>query len=132
MATTIIFDFDGVIHKYRNGWRDGSIYDEPNMEVVNTILKLIEVGHPVCIVSTREPIQICNWWNNHKFGIEAMPVYNTTFYNKLSFVGVSNTKIAGSVYIDDRAICFNPNTEHKTSEDLLTSILSFIPWQKDS
>ena len=45
MGKTIVFDFDGVIHKYSKGWQDGSIYDEPTPGVSAVIEKLHNKGY---------------------------------------------------------------------------------------
>jgi hypothetical protein len=53
---TIAFDFDGVIHKYRKGWQDGSVYDSLNFRILYLIETLIHKGHNVLICSTRNPL----------------------------------------------------------------------------
>lgn len=127
MSKTIAFDFDGVIHKYSKGWQDGSIYDEVNIEVITIIKQLMDNNYCVAICSTRDPIQISEWWNKQNFGIPASPVISgQKFWNSPGIVGVFNTKVPAQVYIDDRAICFNPNR----TDTLLQDILNFEPWNK--
>ena len=100
----VAFDFDGVIHKYSEGWKDGSIYDEPNMEILDLIL-LLQLAHiPCVIISTREPNQIKEWWDRQGFTIIAKPLcFETKFFNDCAYVGITNRKIPAQLYIDDRA-----------------------------
>lgn len=58
---TICIDFDGVIHQYSQGWKDGSIYDNPVNNAFETINLLVEQGYSVVIFSTRSPYQIKKW-----------------------------------------------------------------------
>ena len=125
MSKTIVFDFDGVIHKYSKGWQDGSIYDEPNIEVIKTMKELMKQGYSVAIVSTRSAIQIFEWWHSKEIPIPALVLDdNVTFYNNTDFVGITNRKLAAVAYIDDRAICFNPDDNKDT---LLDTIINFKP-----
>lgn len=124
---TIVFDFDGVIHKYSKGWQDGSIYDGYNQEIIDIMEKLAKEGYPIAIVSTRNPIQISQWWNNKNFNIKATPKINgEKFWNDSNYIGVFNYKIPAAVYIDDRAICFNGE-----SRNLLDKIINFKTYQEE-
>lgn len=123
---TVAFDFDGVIHKYRHGWNDGSIYDEYNEDVINIMYSLMTSGYSVAIVSTREPNQISEWWNNHQFPMKAIPVINDTkFWSNKEYIGVFNKKIPAFVYIDDRGLTFDGNTD-----DLYNKITTFRTYQE--
>ena len=116
----VCFDFDGVIHKYSKGWQDGSIYDEPNYEIINFIKELMYYKIPIFICSTRDKEQIKYWWDTTitpATGIvsKIIPDY-TTFYTDNNYVGITNKKLAAQVYIDDRAYKYTPD---KQLQDLL-------------
>ncbi len=129
---TIAFDFDNVIHKYRKGWYDGSIYDELNFDVLLLIKKLLQEGYFVFILTTRSRFQIRDYfdmiddvpspsiipfkyktfWLSKKFWLVQK------FWNKRGVCGICNHKAVFDVLIDDRAINFNP-IEGITKEEIL-------------
>lgn len=122
----IAFDFDGVIHVYRNGWKDGSIYDKANKNVIKLIVDLMDAGYPVFIFSTRSPRQIKRWLENMEesgimdfdeiacpftpYSVQVIPWYKK-FWNKERVLGVTRRKLPATHYVDDRAVKFTGDIE---------------------
>lgn len=103
MKKTIVFDFDGVIHVGYDGYRDGSIYGSIDYELLDFIITLMDKFY-ICICSNRPKQQILDYMNALQYkNLEFVDgETNLPFFNEEGKIGVSNSKIAGIVYIDDR------------------------------
>lgn len=115
MKKTIVFDFDGVIHSYKSGWKgDDIIPDPPVPGIRDAIQQLRDDGYEVHVLSTRcaspEGLAAMSAWMN-KHGIVV------DFFDKV--------KPPALVYVDDRAICFDGD-----SEGLVDKIRKFKPWHQ--
>lgn len=110
---TIALDFDGVIHKYSKGWNDGTCYDDPFDGVLEAIASLLK-DYNVFILSTRPPEQIYNWLCQKKppFPFRRITEDDTKdspYWNpRVPVVGITNRKLVAKVYVDDRALLYEP------------------------
>lgn len=103
-------DFDGVIHAYRQGWQDGSIYDEPVPGAFDA-LKMLMQQYAVFIFTSRSKYQVAAWLADHGFRVTTEfeadhDDWDGQFWDQQGILLVTNSKIGASAYIDDRAIRF--------------------------
>ena len=117
MAQTVAIDFDGVIHAYRKGWHDGTIYDEPVAGAFEAIGKFLASGYEVFIHTNRNAEAVCYWLNRNLYsrlrGVVAIMVLpDAVFWEPPEFglylrcIGVTNRKLPAVIYIDDRGLRF--------------------------
>jgi 5'(3')-deoxyribonucleotidase len=97
MQKTIAIDFDGVLHAYRRGWRDGSIYDVAVDGSVEAVTKLQDAGYHIVVFSTRADTpagqaSISNWLREQGF--------------RAGEILVTDRKVPAIAYIDDRGVRF--------------------------
>ena len=104
---TVAVDFDGVIHAYRQGWHDGTIYDNPVPGAFMALRTLMGTC-AVFVHTTRAPWSVASW-------IEERATIPTTvdsevgtpeFWNNQDVLLVTQRKLPAVAYIDDRAIKF--------------------------
>jgi phosphoglycolate phosphatase-like HAD superfamily hydrolase len=113
MAKTIAFDFDGVIAKY-SGFVSVHEIQEPNPEIIKTILTLKERGFKILVHSTR--------------GDEFLKDYCEKFSIPVDYInrhpdkqGENPDKPVAYVYVDDRSICY----KGENAEELVAEIENF-------
>ena len=112
---TVVFDFDGVIHNYRNGWKGPDIIDdEPVLGIRESLIDLKRAGYKIVVVSAR-----CGYTGGKEAIIKWMDKYG------LYVDDVVTEKPPAICYVDDRAICFDGHPE-----TLLEKVKNFVPWNK--
>jgi len=114
---TVVFDFDGVIHSYKNGWQGVTVIPDPPVSGIKEVIdELRNGGYRVVVVSTR-----CY----QEGGTEAIKKYLQK--HNITVDEVTGEKTPAVVYVDDRAITFDGKVE-----GLVERIKSFKPWYKQS
>lgn len=111
---TIVFDFDGVIHSYTSGWKGYDVIPDEPVEGIKEVIDELRNQYEIVVVSSR-----CKTDE----GIKAIKDY----LNKYNIVvdRIMKEKPPAILYIDDRAICFDGN-----SDNLLNQINNFKTWQE--
>ena len=112
---TIVFDFDGVIHKGYKGWKDGSIYGDIDYNLLYYIKELMK-DYYVVISSNRPAEQIVEFLNKDinnplDFEVFKKDMQGNMYWNKDNVVGVTNEKAVGIIYIDDRGYRYKGLTD---------------------
>lgn len=114
----IAVDFDGVIHRARQGKHDSSIYDEANEEVLEGMRDLLRQGYVVFVYSARESSEILEWmeklypWFGEQAAAEGVgfPVRvvppEFELWNETNVLGITRKKFAALIYIDDHGFHF--------------------------
>lgn len=105
---TVAVDFDGVIHAYRRGWHDGTIYDEPVPGAFEALSVLMET-YAVFVHTTRDPATVGRWIKANSGIDTAWHGDETTlpeFWSDQTCILVTNRKLPAIAYIDDRGIRF--------------------------
>ncbi|OGC51092.1 hypothetical protein A2982_02380 [candidate division WWE3 bacterium RIFCSPLOWO2_01_FULL_39_13] len=95
-SKTIAVDFDGVIHKYSEGWKDGSIYDDAVEGAFEKLDLLVKCGFHIIIHTTRMDVDAIHEWIKKK-----QDETSTSWGYK-----VAGQKPEALAYIDDRGIRF--------------------------
>ena len=118
---TIVFDFDGVIHKGYEGWKDGTIYGKIDFSLLSYIKELMD-DYYIVISSNRPAEQIVDYMTGLDCGIEfelfKKDLGNNMYWNKDNVIGVTNEKAVGILYVDDRGF------EYHDLESLIKKIES--------
>ena len=109
--STVAVDFDGVVHDYKRGWQDGTIYGDFMPGAVASLSRLMS-EYAVFIHTTRNRHQVARWIEDRSgHGIECVTSvhllpWKRTFWNQRGVLLVTNRKLPAIAYIDDRAIRF--------------------------
>lgn len=127
---TIVFDFDGVIHKGYKGWKDGSIYGEIDYDLLRYIKDLMK-DYYIVISSNRPAVQIVTFLNNDEkchihCKVFKKDLYGNMYWTEDDSVGVTNEKAVGILYIDDRGFRYDNQKAIYENIEAINSLLKKV------
>jgi len=99
----IMVDFDRTIHKYSQGWKDGSIYDDPVDGAKEALEYLKNKGFEIVIFSSRVSPQTAHE-NGSDVETEIKKISSWLKLHKIPFDKITAEKLNADAYIDDKAI----------------------------
>lgn len=121
---TFSVDFDGVIHRYRRGWGDGSIYDGPVPGAIAGLNELL-LQDAVFVLTSRNPEPVRSWLQQFEFDVTTDERCRTcldparpgtcphckgsgqlTSWTQRGLLLVTGRKLPALRYVDDRALRF--------------------------
>lgn len=120
MRKTVVFDFDGVIHKGYSGYKNGSIYGEIDNNLLDFIYELMKDFY-IVISSNRDADQIVDFLNGYQNKILFKRFdkdKNNLYWKDKNAVGVTNQKAIGILYIDDRGYRYNSKNSSKCVDEI--------------
>ena len=132
MKKTICLDFDGVIHKYDEGWQDGKLYADVTDGFFEWLVRMYEQYDLVVFSSRSKSILLCNRMKAYldiqaaQFCARNSAYDKQTVFKAVDSLRFATEKPAAWLSIDDRAITFKGNWSEITE----TFIDSFKPWNK--
>ena len=119
---TVAIDFDGVLHRYSDGWKDGQIYDEPVDGSREALQAMKDQGWKIYIFSTR---------SNKLYHKEQEKAQDQAMKTWLDQHGIPYDRIwnfgkpMADLYIDDRALTFRGDWKATLHE-----AQNFSPWNR--
>lgn len=101
--STIVLDFDGVIHKGSKGFYDGTVYDDP-VEGTGEALRILSTKYRLvissCKADPKRPLV------DGKTGIQLIWDWLTKHDFAQYIEDVTHEKVRAKYYIDDKGITF--------------------------
>lgn len=116
----VVIDFDGVIHKYSQGYHDGTCYDPPMDGALDAIDEFMRAGRPTVVGTARPVAELVPWFTEHAPDLKIVVDYEgkIEFWERTDAVLITNRKVVAKHYIDDRAI---PHTDWPRTMALLAA-----------
>lgn len=99
----VMIDLDGTIHKYSQGYSDGTIYDRPFEGAKRVIDYLKNLGYEIVIFTTRASEENAKQFN-YNLDEEIGKIKDWLIKYNIYFDRITAEKLAADFYIDDKAI----------------------------
>lgn len=109
---TIVFDFDGVIHSYKSGWKGATVIPDEPVEGINEAIQDLRKDYRIVVMSAR-----CF----QEGGIAAIKKWLNE--NDVEVDDVVDKKPPAKAYVDDNGINFDGN-----AKSLPEKVRTFVPW----